>query len=116
MRIALSPPVRWVSGLAAVATIAILVTRPPAPPLRVSPAPHSTSDARQARAAMSNVERDLDALVDRVQEAVDAVVNAESDAERKVAHDRLVSLQAEVAAERQLLVERERQLRITLAH
>jgi hypothetical protein len=118
MRIATSSSIRWATGLAIVATLALFAMRPPAPPRDHGPTPVKRMYAdsnRAARAGLSQMERELDALTDRVTEAVDAVVAAETKADGEVARTKLATLQAEVEVERQLVTERARQLRVTLA-
>ncbi|MEP6861664.1 MAG: hypothetical protein ABJE66_13640 [Deltaproteobacteria bacterium] len=115
MRIAISSPMRWATGLAAVATIALVATRSPVRDHGAMPVKRMYADANRAtRAGLSQMERELDALTDRVTEAVDAVVAAETEDERRVARAELARLQTEIEVERQLVTERARQLRVTL--
>lgn len=130
MRIALSPPWALATGLSLVAALVLLVTspRPRVPQFEldgIASEANAGGEAgqiqnradpdRQTRAELSRIERDLDALTDRVTSAVDALHMAQSEADVRVAHAELLRLRAEVAAERRLLAERARQLEPALS-
>jgi len=130
MRIAVSPP--WfATGLAVVATLALRVTSPRAPRLAPDDVASEASAGgeaghvqvrdhadpnRAARAELSQIERELDALTDRVTSAVDAFHAAKSECEIRRTRAELATLRAEIAVERRVLTERARQVRAAVAH
>jgi hypothetical protein len=109
MRIAISSPMRWATGLAAIATVAVLAVRPA--PLRVAPA-HA---GKLARAELAKIERELDELSNRMETGVAALDDAETAADRAAASDAIVKLMSDIAIIKQVDLERARLLRATLA-
>ena len=110
MRIAISSPIRWATGLAAVVTVAVLSAT-----LATRPAPPRYGDSgKLARAELARIERELDALSDRLQESVAALDDAESEADRGVVREAIVKLMADITVVKQVELERARELRATL--
>jgi hypothetical protein len=117
MRIAISSPMRWATGLAAIATVASFALRPPAPRAgrmhelaRIS----AEQSARTDRIELAAIERDLDAMIDQLQVAADAVEAAGSDRERATARDDLARLEREIHDRAQREQDRSDELRSRL--
>ena len=131
MRIAISSPIRWAIGLAAVVTIALVATRSPAPAHDGGSKPvkrmHAAASVQPARAELSQlertradrielaaIERDLDAMTDRLEVAAQAEVDAPNNRERAVAHAALTQLERDIHDRAQIEQDRSDVLRSRL--
>jgi hypothetical protein len=118
MRIATSSPIRWAIGFAIVATIALFATRSPAPrESRAKPSAHtrlSKIERQLDRIELAAIERDLDAMIDQLQVAADAVDAASSSRERAIAREALARLELEIHDRAQREQDRSDELRSRL--
>jgi hypothetical protein len=117
MRIAISSPMRWATGLAAVVSIAIFATRSPPPRAgRMCELTRITAEqsARTDRIELAAIERDLNAMIDQLQVAADVVEAASSDQERATAREDLARLEREIHDRAQREQDRSDELRSRL--
>lgn len=125
MRIASRSSITWLVALASIATVAQLARRPTAvatsemmPQLqrvqrdlgRVGAEQRTRAD----RAELAAIERDLDAMIDRLQIAADAVEASTTDRERAIASETLSQLERQIHDRAQSEQARAEQLRARL--
>src|SRR3569833_3563499 len=103
MRSAVSPPWLSATGRAVAATLALMVTSPRSHQVRGHGEPNHA-----ARAELSQIERDLDALTDLVTSSIDAFHAAQTECEITRTRAELARLRTETELERRLLAARAR--------
>ena len=132
LRIAISSPMRWATGLAAVVTIAIFAMGSSSPlhsAANPSGRSHADTGALQIqrelgrirveqsaadRIELAAIERDLDAMIDQLQVAADAVAAATSGRERALAREALARLEVAIRDRAQHEQDRSDELRSRL--
>jgi septal ring factor EnvC (AmiA/AmiB activator) len=113
-------------AVASIATVALLARRPAPPVARTEMTPHlqqvehdlarvsAEQRARAERIELAAIERDLDAMTDRLEVAAEAVAEATSDRERTDAKVRLANLEHEIHDRAQREQDRSDELRSRL--
>lgn len=129
MRIASRSSITWLVAVASITTIALVVGRPgrvaaPVAMIEVKPQLQrverelgrvsAEQRARADRIELAAIERDLDAMIDRLEVAADAEVAASSDRERASAHEALTELEREIHDRAQIEQARSDELRTRL--